>query len=109
MTNDDARVGTGIDDEEAAGEDRTESGTITAVNLDGIAADGPAVVTIKTTAGATAQIQVPSFGLGLCEAKANITDVYSLKAGDKIEVRGELTSDGSIVPCQSSEHYLRVK
>jgi len=89
-------------------EERTATGQITSINLDMIAFDGPAVVTIQTDAEAFTEIHVPSFGLLLCEAKANIADVYELNAGDRVEVRGSMNAGGSIVPCDSPDHYLRV-
>jgi len=104
---DDSRVEDGSENEANASE-RTSSGTVVSVNLDAIAADGPAVVTIRTEAGAEEQIQVPSFGLMLCAASESIADVYALQSGDRVEVRGSVSEDGAIVPCESSEHYLRV-
>ncbi len=92
----------------APGPTRSVEGEVVRVDLERIALDGPAVVTIVLSDGAKADIHVPSFGLGLCEARASIADVYALKAGDRIEARGEASEDGSIVPCQSEDHYLRV-
>lgn len=86
---------------------RSVSGTITSVNLDGIAADGPAVITVQTESGVEV-IHVPSFGLNLCAANESITDVYVLKSGDRVEARGTVSEEGAIVPCDSEEHYLRV-
>lgn len=91
-----------------ANADVSAKGTITAVNLDQIAFDGPAVITIETAPGIQEEIQVPSFGINLCAGGANITDVYALKVGDQIEVRGAM-SEGAIVPCESTDHYLRVE
>ncbi len=103
---DNARIGD-VSDEQPS-EDRTYAGIITSIDLNQIPVDGPAVVVIRTTAGAEAKILVPSFGLGLCKAKASIADVYTLKIGDTIEARGSLGVEGAIVPCQSEAHYLRV-
>lgn len=96
-------------DKDEDGEDRSANGSVTSVNLDAIAYDGPAVVKIRTEAGAEVTIHVPSFGIALCEAKANIADVYSMKAGERVEVRGEVSEEGAIVPCRSEDHYLRVQ
>lgn len=90
-------------------QDRAVSGTVVSVNLDAIAADGPAVVMIRTQAGVEEEVHVPSFGINLCAASANIADVYALKAGDRVEVNGTVSEEGAIVPCQSAEHYLRVE
>lgn len=92
----------------AVGEgERASSGTITSINLDSVAADGPAVIVIKTPTG-TDTINVPSFGLNLCAASKNIADVYTLKVGDKVEVNGKIGAEGELVPCASTAHYLRV-
>lgn len=85
----------------------TISGTIQSIDTSGVALDGPAIVTIKTADNTTQEIHVPSMGIRLCAAYENIADVYSLKEGDKIEVRGILSED-AIVPCQSAEDYLKV-
>src|SRR5688572_1414454 len=102
----DGRIGTPSDEE--PGEDRTYAGIVTSIDLEHIAVDGPAAIVIRTAAGAEEKILVPSFGLGLCKAKASIADVYELKVGDTVEARGSVGEDGAIIPCQSEAHYLRV-
>lgn len=94
--------------EEAETRDVTTSGTVTSVNLEGVMVDGPAVVSIRTEAGALQTIHVPSFGLMLCAAQKSIADVYALREGDRVEVRGSASAEGAIVPCESTSHYLRV-
>jgi|GEM_PF-3653338 len=89
-----------------SGPTRSVSGEVIAVDLEQVAFDGPAVVTIVQPDGAKADIHVPSFGLGLCAARDSIVDVYDLKPGDMIEASGEVSEDGSIVPCAAG-HYLR--
>jgi hypothetical protein len=96
------------DDEGDEGEDRSVSGIVVSVNLDAIAFDGPAVVTVRTETEGNVEVNVPSFGINLCAAASSIADVYLLKAGDQVEVRGAVSEEGAIVPCESSEHYLRV-
>jgi len=104
-----SRIGAPSDDAAPpSGPDLTYSGTVVSVNLEPIAADGPAVVTLRTSAGMNVKINVPSFGINLCKARASIADVSTLKTGDKIEARGAVGADGTIVPCQSEAHYLRV-
>lgn len=100
----DAEVGGSVD----ASYDRAASGTVTSVNLDAIALDGPAVVRILTEAGTEEEIQVPSFGINLCAASKSIADVYAMRTGDRVEVNGAVSADGAIVPCESEAHYLRV-
>lgn len=90
------------------GPTRSVEGEALRVDLEQIALDGPAVVTIVQADGAKIDIRVPSFGLGLCAARDAIADVYAIKAGDRIEARGEASEDGAIVPCQAEDHYLRV-
>ncbi len=109
-SSDEARVRSDaeVDGSVDASSDRAASGTVTSVNLDAIAADGPAVVAIRTEAGTPETINVPSFGINLCAASASIADVYALRSGDRVEVNGSVSEDGAIVPCESSAHYLRV-
>lgn len=87
----------------------TAEGTVTSVNLEAMMVDGPALITIDEEGGGEAVIAVPSMGLGLCAAKANIADVSTLRQGMSVEVRGTWTSEGEIVPCESPTHYLRVQ
>lgn len=93
----------------APGPTRSAKGEIIAIDLDGIAYDAPARLTIRLEDGAKLDIRVPSFGLGFCAAKDAIADVYGLKVGATISVRGEVTDDGSVIPCQSADHYLRLE
>jgi hypothetical protein len=88
------------------GETMTREGTITSVDLDSIAFDGPAIVTFQQEDGESTKIEVPSMGLPLCAASDRITDVYELGSGDRIRVTGEVSPNGAIVPCQSEEHEL---
>jgi hypothetical protein len=93
----------------APGPTRAVKGEIVAIDLDRIAFDGPALLTIRLEDGAKQDIQVPSFGFGLCAAKDAIADVYGLKVGAAVAVRGEAAEDGAIVPCASADHYLRLE
>jgi len=88
--------------------DRTVSGTVVTVNTAQMAVDGPALINVKLADNTEAVVAVPSMGINLCAAKANIADVSTLKAGNKVEVRGSVGVDGRIIPCDSSTHYLRV-
>lgn len=87
-------------------EEVTVSGIVSAINLDSIAFDGPALVTLQTEGEQTEIIAIPSMGLQLCPAASAIADVYMLEGGDAISVRGERDEEGRIVPCESAEHYL---
>lgn len=85
----------------------TRSGQITEIDLSQIAFDGPYIVNISSDSGAT-RVAIPSMGINLCEARANISDVAALQVGDRIEVRGAVDAEGTIVPCGGEDHYLRV-
>lgn len=94
-----------------AGQTVERSGRVLSVDTDQVAFDGPALVTLEGDEGELSTIALPSMGLPLCLAfqNNNIGDVYLLKSGDMIEVRGTVGEDGSIVPCESGEHYLRMQ
>lgn len=91
------------------GETAEATGTILAIDTEQAIVDGPVVITLETENGTPVTIAVPSMGLPLCPAYQanNIGDVYLLSAGDEIEVRGTVSEDGSIVPCESADHYFR--
>lgn len=84
------------------------SGSILAVDLEKVALDGPVLITLSTAESNLKTIEVPSMGILLCPASPNIADVFALKTGEIIEVNGEVLENGSIVPCQSEDHYLRL-
>lgn len=86
----------------------TVSGVVLSVDREAITYDGPAYVVIDVLDGSQVTVAVPSMGLGLCEAREDILDVYTLTPGTKVEVRGALGEDGYIVPCQSADHFLRL-
>jgi heat shock protein HslJ len=91
------------------GETVNASGKILAVDTTGVAADGPVLITLEDSNKKVHTIAVPSMGLPLCPAykSNNIGDAFLMKAGDMIEVRGMVGEDGSIVPCESADHFLR--
>lgn len=103
----DERVGELGEDEQAT-ESKTVSGTVTSVDLEGMAVDGPGLINISTNEGGEAVIAVPSMGILLCAAKDNIADISTIKTGNKIEARGSVGPEGQIVPCESAEHFVRV-
>lgn len=86
----------------------TAQGEIVAIDLEQIAFDGPAVVTIETSSGDTETIVVPSMGLPLCTAFENIEDVFTMDVGQEVEVRGYEATQGGIIPCDAPDHYLRI-
>lgn len=83
-------------------------GTVTAIDLNGVAFDGPALIELKAEVGEPFTIAVPSMGLGLCAAAQKIADVYDIAIGDVVSVRGTIDDEGRIVPCEDVAHYLRV-
>lgn len=91
------------------GETVSRSGEVLAIDLEQVTFDGPVVITLESSDGEVSTIAVPSMGILLCPAHQNnnIGDAFLIKAGDMIDVRGEVSEDGSIVPCSSSDHYLR--
>ncbi len=84
------------------------NGTIAKVDSSQIAVDGPTIITVNIEGGAQVFLSVPSMGMSLCPAKANIADASTLKVGDRIEARGQISADGSVIPCEYPGHYLRV-
>lgn len=89
-------------------EAETIEGSVVSINTDGVALDGPALVTVSTESGERV-VAVPSMGINLCAAREQIADVYTLEVGEKVSVRGELDEEGRIVPCVDAAHYLRVE
>lgn len=102
----DARVGDG-NGLDGSGEALAVRGTLTSISLEEMMVDGPARLTVTAQDGVPYTVLVPSMGLPLCAARANIADVSSLTAGELIEVRGETDADGAITPCSAPDHYLR--
>lgn len=90
------------------GETVVREGQALAVDTGAAAVDGPVLITLESDDGELSTIAVPSMGLPLCDAADSIADVYMIEAGARIEVRGIVDGNGSIVPCESSDHYLRV-
>jgi hypothetical protein len=83
-------------------------GTVVSVNTDQVPVDGPALVNLRLEDGTQAVVAIRSMGINLCPAQANIADVYKIKAGDRVEARGQIGVEGMILPCESPAHYLRV-
>ncbi len=85
-------------------------GTVTEVNFEQVAADGPSLISFTVSGGSeTRVVAVPSMGLPQCVAAATIADPFQLAPGDFIEVRGLVDEQNYIVPCASTEHYLRAQ
>jgi len=100
--------GTEVPDVSNAENDITAQGTIVLVDTTAIAFDGPVKILVRKNDGNEQSLSIPSMGLPLCAAAKDIADVFTLEAGQTIEVRGGVGSRGEIVPCESSRHYLRV-
>ncbi len=84
------------------------AGTVSAIDLTPMAADGPARITIRTENGEEKIVEVPA-RINLCPAMPNIVDVGVLEVGDAAEVTGDVGAEGVVVPCESMEHYFRAK
>ncbi len=87
------------------------AGEVIAIDTDQIAFDGPYLFTLESSEGELTTVAIPSMGLPMCEAyKAkNIGDVSLIKVGTEMEVMGVVGDDGSVVPCESPEHYFTPK
>ncbi|KKS36668.1 MAG: hypothetical protein UU98_C0023G0002 [Parcubacteria group bacterium GW2011_GWD2_42_14] len=83
-------------------------GVVTSVNLEQIIADGPALIQFTTDAGTNLTIALPSMGSLLCSASDSVASAGSIEVGARIEVRGETSDEGYLVPCDDTSHYLRV-
>lgn len=85
------------------------SGVAVVINSDQIAFDGPYVVALKVANGPVVNVAVPSMGLPMCAAyqAGNVVGVNLIKLGDEVKVKGQVAEDGSVVPCESADHYLR--
>lgn len=96
---------------EETGEEAVEGevrGTVVSVNTEQAMVDGPVLITVRSQDEKEAVVAVPSMGLPLCAASTNMADAFALTAGQYIEVRGAVGADGTIIPCESADHYLRV-
>lgn len=91
------------------GQTVTVTGQVLAVSTEQAAFDGPYVITLQPKNEGPVTVAVPSMGLPLCAAYTakNIVDVSLITVGNEYEVRGEVSEDGSIVPCTSADHFLR--
>lgn len=83
-------------------------GEIREINSEQVPVDGPTVIMVENDEGVRAGIAVPSMGFNLCQARQNIADVAVLRKGMRIEAQGRLDASGYIVPCEETDHYLRV-
>ncbi len=85
-------------------------GTVTEVNFESVAADGPSLISFTVSGGnETRVVAVPSMGLPQCAAAALIADPFQIAPGDFIEVRGTIDERSQIVPCTSPEHYMNIQ
>ncbi len=84
-------------------------GVVRSVELEQMAADGPAKLTLTTSAGETHTVAVPSMGLPMCAAKDAIASVSDIQMGDLVRVAGLRGENGEVVPCTSAAHYLTIE
>lgn len=90
-----------------AGDTLEVSGTVKSVNTELAMTDGPYLVVLDTEVGERT-VALPSMGILLCAAKDGIADIGSVQVGMSASARGGVSEDGSIVPCESADHYFRV-
>ena len=86
-----------------AGQEATLEGQVVAVDTAPWAYDGNAIITLSTDAGPVA-VQLPA-RWNLCKAPPP-GDVQTLKAGERVQVVGEVTAPGEIVVCAKPQHRL---
>lgn len=86
------------------GEDTTVVGTVATVDTDPWAYDGNAVLVVTTDAG-DVRVEVPA-RTNLCAA-TELGLVTQLAPGEAVEVVGERTEAGAVVPCGRAAHGLR--
>lgn len=96
------------EDTHSEGAEGEARGTITSVNTEQAMVDGPILITLREESGDEVIVAVPSMGLPMCAARANMADAFALAAGQYVEVHGAVGAEGMIVPCESADHYLRV-
>lgn len=90
--------------------DTSLAGTVTEVNFEQVAADGPSLISFAVSGGNDVRvIAVPSMGLPQCAAAPTIADPFQIAPGDFIEVLGTVDDRNQIVPCTSAEHYLHAQ
>ena len=94
---------------EKVGSTVMREGTVQSVDTTQAALDGPVIVRILTDNNKTATISIPSMGLPLCSAFANIDNVWNLSGGERIMISGTISADGSITPCVEESHYLKIE
>lgn len=82
-------------------------GTILTIDTSKVPVDGPVLLTLSTEKKGEVVVVVPSMGINLCVARPHMENVFTMKKGDKVEARGSVTEVG-IIPCEGTEHYLRV-
>lgn len=96
------------EDTHTEGVEGVARGTIVSVNMEQAMVDGPVLITLREESGEEAIVAVPSMGLPMCAARANMADAFALTPGQYIEVHGAVGVEGMIIPCESADHYLRV-
>jgi hypothetical protein len=84
-------------------------GKIVNIDLEQAMVDGPYVVVVEDEDGADQVIHIPSMGIQLCAARDSIASPSELSLGQEVEAAGLLTPDGILVPCDSTDHYLRAR
>lgn len=84
----------------------TVSGEVTAVDLAPMAYDGNATLDVRTATGETVRVAVPA-RTNLCQAQG-LGVLGEIAVGDRVEVQGERSTEGTVTPCTAATHYLRV-
>lgn len=83
-------------------------GEVVNTDLEAMAADGPAIITLKTNVDEEVKIAIPSMGRNLCAAADAIGEPAEIEVGDLVRVSGTFTESKMIVPCEREDHYLEI-
>lgn len=81
------------------------SGTVVEINLEPMAVDGDAVITLETDDGATARVFIAARA-GLCAARG-LDLIGELAVGDRIVARGRVVGGANVRPCEGDGDFLR--
>ena len=88
-----------------APDDATVSGEVVSVDLDPLAYDGNAVLILRSEAGEQ-RVEIPA-RTNLCPAEG-LGVALNATPGQRLTVTGTRTPDGTVVPCTSPAHAVRL-
>lgn len=83
----------------------TISGGITSIEK---RTTGAVRILVTTEIGAQEVIEIPQGGIEACGISDRLGDVGAATKSDIVQVRGERTSSGTVVPCNRDTHYFTI-